>query len=135
MRIEIAVICDAATEHAGKLNILGSFDQLYANSFPLILPQCTIVFRIRFNRAEMGRRKFSLKITDLEGNLLVPSMDAELPLQLVEGEDSRVGNLLLNIHGLRFDAPGKYTIDLAFDQAHVISLPLRVSEVSHSGGV
>src|SRR5437763_13872558 len=32
MQLEIFTLCDAATEHAGKLNIIGTFDALRAQS-------------------------------------------------------------------------------------------------------
>lgn len=126
MRIEIAALCDAATEQAGRLNLLGAFDQLQANQFPFVLPACTIVFRIRFNRAETGEQKLKLNFKNAEGQKILPEMEASLPIKLREGEDSRVGNLILNVHGIKFEGPGYYSVDLAFNGAHVISLPVQI---------
>ena len=55
MNIEIATICDAATANGagGRLNILGAFDRIFAN-FPLVIPQCSTAFRIRYARSEAG---------------------------------------------------------------------------------
>ena len=37
MNIQVAVLCDAATDDNGKLNLLGAFDTIYArNSRPSI---------------------------------------------------------------------------------------------------
>ena len=38
MKVEIFALCDAATESQGKLNLLGTFDQLVAGSVPVVHP-------------------------------------------------------------------------------------------------
>jgi len=54
MQLEIFTLCDAATEHAGKLNIIGTFDVLRAAITPITHPQCAIAGRLRFEQIEMG---------------------------------------------------------------------------------
>ena len=41
MRLEIFTLCDAATDSVGKLNILGSFDTLWAREAPVSHPAVT----------------------------------------------------------------------------------------------
>ena len=130
MRLEIAAICEAATEQGGKLNMLGAFDTLYASAFPHTLPQCTFVFRIRFNRAESGDHSIKLTLKDSNGVPLIPEMNAKVPITIQEGSDGRVGNILMNVHGLKFQNPGYHAVDLSLDGTHTISLPIRVLEVN-----
>ena len=54
MTIQIAVLCDAATDYNGKLNLLGTFDTILTSQLPAIHPQCSIALRIAFNRIEEG---------------------------------------------------------------------------------
>ena len=63
MNIEIAAICDAATANdaGGRLNILGAFDRIFAK-FPLVIPQCSAAFRLRYQRSEAGTHQLSLSI-------------------------------------------------------------------------
>ena len=42
MTIQVAVLCDAATEYNGKLNLLGTFDTIYA---PAIARPSSPMFR------------------------------------------------------------------------------------------
>ena len=56
MQIQLAVLCDAATDYAGKLNILGTFDTLITSQLPAIHPQCSIALRLTFQKQEEGRR-------------------------------------------------------------------------------
>ena len=39
MNIQVAVLCDAATEENGKLNLLGAFDTIIAQQIPATHPQ------------------------------------------------------------------------------------------------
>ena len=39
MNIQVAVLCDAATDDNGKLNLLGAFDTIYAPQTPAVHPQ------------------------------------------------------------------------------------------------
>ena len=50
MNIEAFLLCDAATGHQGKLNVLGAFDTIYAKQLPVIHPACAIALRIRFTK-------------------------------------------------------------------------------------
>jgi len=42
MNIQVAVLCDAATDDNGKLNLLGAFDTIYTQQLPAVHPQCSI---------------------------------------------------------------------------------------------
>ena len=42
MTIQVAVLCDAATDESGKLNLLGAFDTIYTQQLPAVHPQCSV---------------------------------------------------------------------------------------------
>ena len=52
MNIQVAVLCDAATDDNGKLNLLGSFDTIYAPQLPAVHPQCAVALRVTFQPGE-----------------------------------------------------------------------------------
>ncbi len=56
MDIQIAILCDAATDNNGKLNILGTFDTIYSAQLPATHPQCSIALRMTFSKGEEGPR-------------------------------------------------------------------------------
>jgi hypothetical protein len=60
MIMQTAVICDAATESLGKLNLLGAFDTLSVANFPSAHPQCALALRVIFDRADEGEHFFGL---------------------------------------------------------------------------
>src|SRR6185503_17128060 len=57
MQLEVFTLCDAATEHARKLNIIGTFDSLRAFEAPISHPQCAIAGRLRFEQIEEGEHR------------------------------------------------------------------------------
>ena len=95
MNIEIAAICDAATANdvGGRMNILGAFDRIFAK-FPLVIPQCSAAFRLRYQRAEAGTHQLSLSIEDVVGHPIVPPMQSEIELlPVVQGFDTAAVNM------------------------------------------
>jgi len=131
VKIEMAAICDAATESGGKLNILGTFDVLNAPNFPFVLPGCSVVFRMRFNRVEDGEHQIRVNFVDVDGKAVIPPLESKIKVAVHPEMDSRVSNMILNLQGLRFPAAGTYSIDLAVDQRHETSLPLWVREAAN----
>ena len=67
MKLELFVLCDAATVSGGKLNILGAFDTIHSNHFPALHPQCALALRMRFSRMEEGLHKIRLTLVDADG--------------------------------------------------------------------
>jgi len=127
MNIEIAAICDAATANGmgGRLNILGSFDRVFSPQFPMVIPQCSAAFRIRYQRAEAGEHSLSLVIEDVVGTAVVPPMQSKIPLEPVaQGFDTAAVNLVLNLQRLPIKRADKYIIRLSVDDEELISLPL-----------
>lgn len=124
MKIETFVLCDAATESAGKLNILGTFDSIHARQVPAVHPQCAVAIRVRFDREERGDHKIRVNMIDADGRLVVPSLDAMLHVRIPENASSCAINMILNLQSLKFERFGEYSIDLQVDGVQSTSLPL-----------
>ena len=130
MNIEIAAICDAATANdiGGRMNILGAFDRIFAK-FPLVIPQCSAAFRLRYQRSEAGSHQLNLSIEDVIGHPIVPPMQSEIQLQEVaQGFDTAAVNMILNMQRLQFARPDKYIVRLFADNEELAALPLYVLE-------
>ena len=129
MKIEAFLLCDAATDQRGRLNVLGAFEDIYTRQVPFKYPACAIVSRIRFEKIEEGEHKIRLTIIDQDGNTCGPKPEGKLMIKTRPNRDSAVANLIMNIQGLDLQTFGKYRIDLAIDGNIQASLPLRVNEV------
>ncbi len=126
MNIEAFLLCDAATDQRGKLNVLGAFDRIFAGEMPMTHPACAVVSRIRFDRIEEGQHEIRLLMIDQDGKPLGPKLKANANIQFRDDSDSVVSNLILVIHRLPFKEYGKYRIDLAIDGQIQASLPFTV---------
>jgi len=133
MNIQVAVLCDAATDENGKLSLLGAFDTIYTQQLPAVHPQCSIALRVTFGHEDEGEHKLRLNFVDADGHAIMPGMD--LPVQVVLPGDSHFGtrNFVVNIQQLKFENPGLYSIDLALDGQPQGSIPLLVKHIPPAG--
>ena len=128
MDIQVAVLCDAATDNAGKLNILGTFDTIYTNQFPAVHPQCAIALRMSFNKIEDGHHKVKLSFVDEDGKPVMPNIDIPIDVAVPDDTIFISRNFLINIQQLKFEKSGLYSIDIAVDGRQEGSIPLLVKK-------
>jgi len=129
MNVQIAVLCDAATDYAGKLNLLGTFDTVVTQQLPAVHPQCSVALRIVFSKVEEGQHKVKMNFVDEDGRFVMPSIDIPVDVMLPPDASFVARNFLINIQQLKFEKPGQYTIDIAVDGRQETSIPLQVKQV------
>lgn len=134
MKLEIFAICDAATVAGGKLNVLGAFDAIHSAQTPVLHPQCAIALRLRFSRIEEGDHRVRLNLIDDDGKPIMPGIDGVISVKLNGDEESSVANFIINVHQLKFERAGSFSIDLAVDGRHECSLPLGVKLLANPEG-
>ena len=126
MNIQIAVLCDAATDYNGKLNILGTFDTIITSQLPAVHPQCSIAMRLAFTKIEEGSHKVKMNFVDEDGRLVMPSIDMPVDVVVPNELNFLVRNFVINIQQLKFEKPGQYSIEVAVDGRSETSIPLLV---------
>jgi hypothetical protein len=126
MDVQIATLCDAATDYGGKLNLLGTFDTIVAPQLPAVHPQCSVALRLVFSRIEEGPHRLKLNFVDEDGRGMMPSI--EIPADIAFPGDANFlsRNFIINIQHLKFERAGHYAVDLAIDGRHETSIPLHV---------
>ncbi|MBX3000383.1 MAG: hypothetical protein KF893_17800 [Caldilineaceae bacterium] len=130
MRVEVLALCDAATTHAGKLNILGFFDTIYAREIPVMHPACAIAVRLRWERIEANEQhRIRLQFVDEDGHEVMPTWEGAIHVQSLPDRSSVVTDLTLNLQHVQFKVYGQYAVDLAIDGRLEASLPLYVLPV------
>jgi hypothetical protein len=128
MDIEAFLLCDAATDQGGKLNVLGAFDAIWAGQLPAIHPACAVALRIRFSRIEEGQHPFRIYVIDEDGKEVVPKLEGKISVKVPPQSDSVVVNVIANLQRLKLPGFGKYRIDLAIDSQQKASLPFILAE-------
>jgi hypothetical protein len=129
MTIQVAVLCDAATDYSGKLNLLGTFDTIYAPQLPAYHPQCSIAVRIAFDRIEEGRHMLKLNFVDEDGApIMAPT---EIPVDVNFPSDATFisRNFIVNLQQLKLERIGLYSADLSMDGRELSSIPLAVKKM------
>lgn len=134
MNIQVAVLCDAATDDNGKLNLLGAFDTIYTQQLPAVHPQCSIALRVTFGHEDEGARQLKLSFVDADGRSIMPGIP--IPVEVVLPGDSHFGtrNFIVNIQQLKFENPGLYSTDIALDDRTCASIPLLVKLTAPTPG-
>ena len=129
MNIQVAVLCDAATDINGKLSLLGAFDAIYTQQMPVIHPMCAVALRMTFGHAEEGDRQLRLNLVDEDGRAIMPAID--LPIQIALPDDAHfvTRNFVVTFQQLKFDQPGLYSMDVSLDGRQQVSIPLFVKYV------
>ena len=102
MNIQVAVVCDAAADYSGKLNILGAFDTIFASSFPATHPQCAVALRLVFQRIEEGSHKLRMNFVDADGRFVMPSIDIPVDVVFPNDASDLVRNFIFNIQLCNF---------------------------------
>src|SRR5262249_49481754 len=125
--IQVAVLCDAATDNNGKLNILGTFDTIYTAKLPETHPQCSIAVRMTFNKVEEGHHTVKLNFVDEDGKPVIDP-PIEMPVDVMVPDETIFlsRNFIVNIQKLRFEKEGLYSVDIAVDGRQEGSIPLLV---------
>lgn len=129
MNIQVAALCDAATDYNGKLNLLGTFDTIFTKQLPAVHPQCSIALRIIFSKIEEGSHKVKMNFVDEDGKFVMPSIDMPVEVALTDDANFLSRNFVINIQQLKFDKPGSYSIDVAINGRHEANIPLLVKHV------
>lgn len=130
MNIQVAVLCDAATDDNGKLNLLGAFDTIYAPQMPAIHPQCAVALRATFQPGDEGNRQLSLNFINADGRSILQAIELQVAVTLPEDAHFLTRNFIVNIQQLKFDEPGLYSVDVRLDNETVASVPLLVRQMA-----
>ncbi len=126
MNIQIAVLCDAATDYSGKMNILGTFDTIVTRQMPAVHPQCTVALRMVFDRTEEGEHKVTVSFVDEDGHSVMPAIDLSVTVQVPTDAIFTSRNFIINIQHMKFQKPGHYAIGVLLNGRLETSIPLQV---------
>ena len=133
MDIQVAVLCDAATDYKGKLNLLGTFNSVHTRELPANYPQCSIVLRVVFKLVEEGSHKLRINFVDEDGKFVMPSIEFPFEVKVPENDSFAYRNFILNIQRLKFEKFGQHAVDIAIDGRQEASIPLEVKQIPGQG--
>jgi hypothetical protein len=126
MNIQVAILCDAATEDHGKLNLLGAFDTIYAPQLPAVHPQCAVALRVTFTTGDEGPHKLKLNFVNADGHAIMPPIEIPVSVALPDDVHFVTRNFIVNIQQLKFTEFGLYSVDIRIDDKSQANIPLSI---------
>ena len=125
--VEYLHICDYAfAGEGGKACIIGVFEAISAPAFPCTHPMMYVAAKFQGTAHEVVRAR--LEISRPNGEPLV-RMEPELVMS-AEG----TGNLNVQMVGIAFPEPGRYTVRILSDGRTLVSQPLRLTRLQPPAG-
>lgn len=127
MNIESLVLCDAATESGGKLNILGAFDIFFTDVLPFTFPYCSIVVRVRGkSKKDNGKHKLKISFTDSDGVQVSPIFENQFEFSFKNQYPTATVNFILSLLSLNISKYGEYKIEASIDDSVNTHIPVYV---------
>jgi len=127
MEVEVFVLCDAATESAGKLNILGAFDTIFAPSLPVMHPQCAVAARVRLTASEGEDHSLQVILRNNSGKDIIPPLQSKFKTNFEIPDQPGRLNLVISIGALKLEEYGIHYGQLEVDGKIIAQYPFFVS--------
>ena len=128
MHVELAFLCDAATDSNGKLNALGiGIDRLILTELPQQHRRLTVVVRIAFEPEDEGGRQFAIELIGPDGHAVTPRVEGNLQVQFGESPQVSRANVIIELANPRFTGAGPHEAKISLDNVELVTLPLEVS--------
>lgn len=107
--LNFAHLCDLAfLSQAGKLNIIGIFEQISVARFPARHPKLTLVMNLTLAH---GVHPFRVRLLKDKDNQTVAQIEGRLDVQTASGNAGFINEFV----DIVFDEPGKYSLEIWID--------------------
>jgi hypothetical protein len=124
MQLEILTLCREARYNGQVLDILGSFDVFMSPRAPVVVPECSIAGRVRFERIEEGPHQFRIYFMDADGRPVVPDIHEDVNVTFPHDLPTVYKAFALHFRDLRLPDFGEYAIKVAVDRMILASVPV-----------
>lgn len=132
VKVTLALLADYANvSREGKLNILGIFDNINAQSLPAIHPQMQLVLTLEADRGDADKdHKIEIELIDADGTKLF-SIGGDLRFTSPPpGERIKV-NHIIQLNNLQFNHFGSHEFKIRINNEVRQSVPLSVVETKN----
>ena len=126
MEIQVATLCDSASDYNGKLCVLGTFDTICSSGIPIVHPHCSLALRICFKPGDEGSHTVTVRFINDDGQPIMKTFRESIDIKLPNNAYFLTRNLILNFQRLTFASVGQFSIDVSVDDEMLARIPLRV---------
>jgi len=126
MEIQVATLCDSASDYNGKLCVLGTFDTICSSGLPIVHPHCSLALRLCFKPGDEGLHTVTVSFINDDGKPIMEPFREKIDIKLPNEAYFLTRNLILNFQRLTFGSTGQFSIDVSVDDEMLARIPLRV---------
>lgn len=113
MKTEVFTLCDNAQDYSGKSIIVGTFNEIKAESFPTTVQSICMVIRIAFEPDEKIDSTLVISAYDVDNpDALLMKFDAPFNNMPTENKRRSFANAVLKLDGFIIPKPGTYRFEL-----------------------
>ncbi|MEM0897168.1 MAG: hypothetical protein AAGJ79_09800 [Verrucomicrobiota bacterium] len=135
MDVQVATLCDSASDYNGKMCILGTFDTICSKQVPVVHPHCALALRVCFQPGDEGKHQFTIQFIDADGQAVMPQLQSDIvDISLPQDAYFLTRNIVINMQRLKFDRVGLFSIDVSVDDRILARVPLRVMLLPEQSG-
>lgn len=128
MRVSVFTLCDYAKAEGQKMNIIGTFNTIFASEAPIVYPLCALAIILRFEKIEEGAKTLRISFIDTDGKPVMPTLSPQLNVQFSGAQSEATVQFALVMQQINLPRFGEYSIDLAVDGRQEASTPLYVMQ-------
>ena len=124
MKVAVFTLCDFARGEGTKMNIIGTFNTIWAHQVPVRYPLCCLAAVLRFERIEEGPKTLRVSFIDSDGRNVMPTFTTQLNVQFTAAQSESTVQFAVVMQQISLPSFGEYSIDLAVDGRQEASTPL-----------
>ena len=126
MNVDLALVCDyALIDQYGKLSVMGIFEHIWVQHFPVVHPRLHLVMRLKGRRTEIGEHKVGIRLVDEDDKEIINGDGtvnfSEPPAGVL---DIEAGTVL--VFDVPFEHEGSYRFQIAVDGDEMATVALTV---------
>jgi hypothetical protein len=134
INIPLALVADYANvSREGKLNIMGIFDQIYADAVPALHPQMQLIITIVADRSEASKEhSIIIELIDADNIAKLARIEGTVKFEKPpSGEEIRI-NHILQLNNVAFNKYGEYSFKIQINGEVKKSLPIKLVQTKTS---
>jgi len=131
MNISLAFLADEANvSQEGKLNVLGIFDRITAEDFPVVHPRLVFAFRVQMEFADAGRSfPVHVRLMAQDGEVMFEAV-GEITAPGIPIGEFATANQVFAMVGVQFPREGMYRFTVSIGGGDVHETPFLVQSAA-----
>lgn len=132
MEVTLALLCDSASvDDVGRISVVGQFDHVYVDTYPLRMRPKNIVLRMCGSLEEFqGEQPFAIRAYNQEGREIGEILGTVEPDRKPQDADSVQAVAILPLLEPHIPEPGPYRFDVVICEEVLASIDIQAHQIA-----